>query len=403
MKKKIIIENLDHFGRGVVHIDNIPVFVDGALSDEEVEIEITKTKKNYMEGIVTKRIKDSIDRVKPLCPYYDECGGCDLMHIPYNKQLEFKENKIKEILKKFANIENINKIISTKQYNYRNKITLQVNEKIGLYKKKSYDLVAIDECLITDNKINNIIKRLKKIDLKNIKQIVIRATNEVMLIFYIKDKINEKEIINSFNDLDSIVVIDDKEKVIHGKKYIEEDINNYRFIISPQSFFQVNFDGMQKLYNKAIEYANINNDNVLDLYCGTGTIGIYASIYAKKVLGIEINQSAIKDAFINKEINNINNIDFKVGDVKDLVDKINFKPDIIFVDPPRSGLDSKTTQYLLNIKANKIIYISCNPVTLARDLNILKNKYDVIEVTPVDMFPNTYHVECVVLLQYKKD
>lgn len=406
MEKLIFkIENLDHYGKGIARINGMPVFIENALPGEEVEIEITKTKKNLMEGTVLDRIKTSEKRIEPACPYFGICGGCDLMHMSYSDQLSFKENKVKEIMLKFVNFDNVKEIMPSYQFNYRNKVTLQVKEKMGYYKKKSYEIIPVDNCLLASNSINEIIMRLNSISLINVEQIVIRTTKkEKMLVLYIKNSIDEKYMVDNFKDLDSIItILNNKEKVIHGKSYIEEEINNLKFVISPTSFFQVNTEGMIRLYNKALEYAQISSDDsILDLYCGTGTIGIYCSKGAKNVLGIEINEHAIKDAFVNKELNNIDNIDFKVGDVKDVLNKTKFKPSIIFVDPPRSGLDGKTVEHLLNLKPEKIVYISCDPVTLARDLNLLKAEYDIIEVTPVDMFPNTFHVECIVKLRKKR-
>lgn len=396
--KVLDIEKLDHFGRGISRIEGIPIFVENCLPSEKVEVEIIKKKKNYMEGKVKKYIVKSTDRIKPICPYYDECGGCDIMHLEYNKQLKYKEEKVKEILLKFSAFNNVKKIIDNEPFYYRNKITLQVKEKIGYYKKKSYDLVQIEKCFIVDDRINEIISRLNKIDLKNINQIVIRVTdNQIMLIFHIKNSINLD--INFFNNVDTIVTIGASQNIVKGKGYIEENINDIKYVISPKSFFQVNTKGMVKLYNKVLEYCDLKGEeNVLDLYCGTGTIGIYLSKYCKKVFGIELNEDAVKDAFKNKEINNIKNIDFKVGDVKEVLKNNNFLPDVIIVDPPRAGLDKKVIDEIIELQSEKLIYVSCDPVTLARDLNILKDNFHIIECTPVDMFPNTCHVECVVLM-----
>lgn len=392
MKKIIVkIEKLDHFGRGIAKVNNMPIFVENSLIDEEVEILITKEKKNYMEGVVIDYIKKSPLRVKSNCPYYDKCGGCDLLHLSYIEQLKYKENKVKEIIKKFSGLECVNNIVSSKQFNYRNKITLQVKNGIGYFQKKSNDIINIDNCLLVDNKINEIINKLKKIDVSDVKKIVIRVTNlESMVVFY--GKINS----NIDLDVDTIIIND---KVIKGNGYIREEINDFKFIISPTSFFQVNNIGMINIYNKVLEY--VDGGNVLDLYCGTGTIGIYVSKKANKVLGIELNKEAIKDALINKKLNNINNIDFISGDVGTILSENNFKADIIIVDPPRAGLDNKSIDNIIKIRPRKIIYVSCDPVTLARDLNILKEKYDVIEITPFDMFGNTYHVECVCLLNLR--
>ena len=392
MKKLVVrIEKLDHFGRGIAKVNNIPIFVENSLIGEEVEILITKEKKNYMEGVVIDYIKKSPLRVKSNCPYYDKCGGCDLLHLSYIEQLKYKENKVKEIIKKFSGLECINNIVSSKQFNYRNKITLQVKNGIGYFQKKSNDIINIDNCLLGDNKINEIINKLKKIDVSDVKKIVVRVTNlESMVVFY--GKINLKIDL----DVDTIIIND---KVFKGNGYIREEINDFKFIISPTSFFQVNNIGMINIYNKVLEY--VDGGNVLDLYCGTGTIGIYVSKKANKVLGIELNKEAIKDALINKKLNNINNIDFISGDVGTILSENNFKADIIIVDPPRAGLDNKSIDNIIKMRPRKIIYVSCDPVTLARDLNILKEKYDVIEITPFDMFGNTYHTECVCILNLR--
>ena len=392
MKKLVVkIEKLDHFGRGIAKVNNMPIFVENSLIGEEVEVIVTKEKKNYMEGIVSKYLKVSPLRVESKCPYYDKCGGCDLLHLSYEEQLKYKENKVKEIIKKFSGLDCVNKIVGSKQFNYRNKITLQVNKEIGYFKKKTNDIIAIDKCLLVDDKINKIIKGLKKIDVSKVNKIVIRVTNlESMVVFYgdITKKINL--------NVDTIVVND---KIVKGNGYIKEEINGLNFTISPTSFFQVNNIGMINIYNKVLEY--VDGVNVLDLYCGTGTISMYVFKKANKVLGIELNKEAVKDALINKKINNIANVDFISGDVGNILSQNNFKADIVIVDPPRSGLDNNSISNIIKIHPNKIIYVSCNPVTLARDLNILKEHYDVLEISPFDMFGNTYHVECVCLLKLR--
>lgn len=398
---EVKIENLDHFGRGIARVDGKPIFIANSLVGEKLKVEIVKENKKIMEGKVIEYINYSLDRTKPQCPYYLECGGCDIMHINYNKQLEFKERKVKEVLKKFAQFENVKSIIGTEQFNYRNKVTLQVDKKIGYFKKKSNEIIEIDECLISDNRINDVIVNLQNIDLKNIKQIVIRTTKEeIMLVFYSIGNINID--VNKFNNVTTIIDINLTKTILKGKGYIVDNINDINYVISPTSFFQVNTCGMVKLYDKVLEYCKLNkNDKVLDLYCGTGTIGIYLSKFCNEVLGIEINEEAIKDAFINKKINNISNIDFKVGDVGKVLNNTKFNPDVVIVDPPRAGLDSNTIKHLIKTNSKKIIYVSCDVVTLSRDLKLLSEYYNIVEATPVDMFSNTYHVETVVLLEQK--
>ena len=389
---EVEIIKLDHFGRGIAKTDK-PVFINNALIGEQLQIILTKDKKKYSEGKVIKYLKKSSLRVESDCPYYDKCGGCNLLHLDYKNQLIYKENKVKEIMKKFCNLECVKKIVPSCEYYYRNKVTLHVNKKIGYYQKKSYDIINIDNCLIADEKINNLLKKLNGLELNTIDKIIIRASKkETMLVIF-----NGIVDVTLFDEVDTIIV---DNKILKGLGYIIEEIKNLKFIISPDSFFQVNYLGMLKVYDKVLEYVD-KDTNVLDLYCGTGTIGIYLANKVKNVLGIEINESAINDALFNKKINNITNIDFKLGDVGKILDNNNFKADIIVVDPPRTGLDNKTISNIIKIKPYKLIYVSCDPATLARDLNILKLHYNILEITPFDMFPNTYHVECVCLLKLR--
>ena len=400
---KVTITKLDHFGRGITNINDKICFIDKALPNEECEIEITNDKKNYQEGKLINIITKSDDRVIPDCPYYDLCGGCHLMHYDYSKQLEYKENKVKELLSRFASINDITikPIIHGNNYNYRNKLTLHgVGNKIGLYQEKSNRLIEVDKCLITSEKINNVVTRLKNYftNDEDIKSITIKTTslNEIMLV--IIGRVDANNFINSFSDIDSIYL---NNNLIHGKETITETMNDLSFEIYPESFFQVNYQMMLEMYNKVINYYKDNtNLKVLDLYCGTGTIGMLIAKYCKEVIGVEVNKEAIESANKCKVKNNISNISFYLGKVEDKIDL--FKDiDSIVVDPPRSGLDKHTIETILNLKPNSIIYVSCDPVTLARDLNILKEEYQILEVQPIDMFPNTYHVENVCILERK--
>ena len=386
---EVEITNLDHFGRGIVKKEK-PIFIDNALVGEIVEIEITKDNKKSSEGRVIKYIKKSPLRVESNCPFYDKCGGCDLLHLSYQEQLKYKETKVKEIIKKFSGLECIKEIVPTIQYNYRNKVTLHVKQKLGYYQKKSYDIINIDNCLIADERINDLIKKLNNIDLNTITKITIRVSSKESMLVIEGGKLD----ITSFKEVDTIIV---DNQVLKGRGYIIEEINNLKFVISPDSFFQVNRLGMINIYDQVLKYVD-NDTNVLDLYCGTGTIGIYLADKVNQVLGIEINKSAINDALMNKKINNLDNIDFKLGDVEDVLNNNSFKADCIVVDPPRAGLGNMVIKNIFKIQPQKLIYVSCDPVTLARDLNILKDKYNVVEITPFDMFSNTYHVECVCAL-----
>ena len=390
------IDSLDHNGRGITHLSNKVVFVENALEDEIVEINILNDKKNYIEASVSKYIQKSNERVEGLCPYYEVCGGCDILHMTYEKQSEFKQNKIRNIVDKYLDKSiKVNKIVkSNNQFGYRNKVTFQVKNALGFYKNKTNDIVKIDKCLLASKKINDSIEYLNKLDLTKINKITCRSTsNELMIIIDSNSNID----ISPIKDIASSIYI--KDKLVHGNPNIYNMIGTYKYIISPDSFFQINDDICKKLYDKIYDETK-DSKNVLDLYCGTGSIGIYVS-ENKNVLGVEINESAINDANVNKELNNIKNISFICGDSGKESKRINFKPDTIIVDPPRSGLDNNTINNILEINPNKIIYVSCDPMTLVRDLKLLSNNYSINEINPFDMFPNTKHVETITILKRK--
>lgn len=369
MKEDILIIDYDHQGRGMARIDNKIVFIPNTIIGEIVDIKIIKEKKNYIEAQVVNYKKKSPNRIDGICPYYKTCGGCDLLHIPYEEQLLYKENKIKNIINRYLKEDiKINNIVpSDKQFNYRNKVTLQVeNNKIGFYSKNTNNITPIKKCLLLDDKLNEYIESIESPKEK----IVLRTNSDDVL-----DNDNE---------------------------FITKQIGKYKYLVSLKSFFQINDNVTYKLYEKVKEYAcSTKEDTILDLYCGTGTIGIYLSDTCKEVLGIEINKQAIMDAKKNKGLNNISNINFIADDVAKVINKIHFKPSIVVVDPPRAGLDEKTIKEITKINPNRLIYVSCDPMTLARDLNILKYYFNIEELTPFDMFPNTYHVENVCLLTKK--
>ena len=395
------IEKLDYYGRGIGRINNKITFVENALKDEIVDIKILKESKKYNEAIVKSYNTKSKSRVTPKCKYYNICGGCNISHLKEEEQEGFKDSKINELLNRNLNIECLDKIEYSKFYNYRNKIVLHIKEdKLGLYKNKSNELIEIDECLLVDDKINNVIKILKKIikKEKNLKKATIKLgniTNEVMLILEGKIK-DYSELLNKVD----VLIINDK--VVSKKDYIISIIGNKKYKISKNSFFQVNQIITEKIYNEIrSNIEKINPENVLDLYCGTGTIGIYIADLVKNVIGIEVIKDAVLDANFNKELNNIDNISFILGKVEDKIKDIKDNIDLIIVDPPRSGLDKKVIPVINKLKAKNIIYVSCNPITLVRDLKLLKDNYNIEYIKPYDMFPNTYHVECVCVLKIR--
>lgn len=395
------IEKLDHYGRGITKFDNKTIFVENALPDEIVEINIIKEKKKFAEANVSKYFQKANNRIEPNCPYYNSCGGCNIMHLSYKDQLKFKQNKIENIIKKYLNEQiKINNIVASDKIEfYRNKVTFQVREKIGFYKEHTYDIINIDNCIISDKLINKSIKYLKNLNLKEINKIICRTgLDELMIIIETQNKNLD---ITPLKEIASSIYLKINNKYIHvyGNKNMYEKLENYKFKISPDSFFQVNIDTCSKLYNKVKEYIG-SNKNVIDLYCGTGTIGIFIS-KNNNVIGIEINEYAIKDAEENKKINKIDNINFICGDSGKKLKQLKFNPNIIIVDPPRSGLNKETINNILKFDSKEIIYISCDPMTFVRDLNILNKYYDIKEITPFDMFPNTYHIENIAYLVKK--
>ena len=406
------IEKFDHEGRGIGYIDSKIVFVNNTIPGDRVIVQITKNKKSYCIAKVIKFLEFSIDRVEPTCPYFNFCGGCDLQNINYESQLKFKENKVKEILSKFGSIDRnkVRPILSCNDNNfyYRNKLTFHVKKQIGLFSRDSYNLVSVDKCYIASDEINNILVAIKdRIKLENMEQVVIRSSiyNKKTMVIFVGKNFKLDNIKSIHNIADSIYIKENSTyKHVYGDMFIEEKLGNYIFRISPDSFFQVNSKMCVKLYDKIIQYGNFKGDeNVLDLYCGTGTIGIYISKLVNKVIGYEINKYAIIDAQINKKNNLVDNIEFVCGSSELSFDNITDSTDIIIVDPPRNGLNEETINGIISVKPCKVIYVSCDSVTLARDLKILSDFYEVVEATPVDMFPNTKHVEVCTLLELKKN
>lgn len=400
MIKKQRIEKLNHQGYGIVRINNKVVFVQNAICDDVVDIEIISNYKKYALAEVVNYVSMSENHRNVVCPYYEECGGCNISHMKYPSQLEFKVNKVKDIFKRYLNIDVDPKIECDKEFFYRNKVVFHVVDgKIGFYEEGTNRLINILGCRLLDKRINMLVPLFNKLDLTNIEKIMVRTTSkEVMVVFY--GYIDKVDILK--DKVDSIILINIKDKLLHGKSYIKEEINGMKFIISYNSFFQVNTNVMKKLYDKVLEYASLTgSESVLDLYCGTGTIGLYLSKNARDVMGIEVVEDAIKDANINKELNGINNIEFVCGDVGNLVNN-NYVADVVIVDPPRGGLSENTRKVLLENMYERIIYVSCDPMTLVRDLRDLSSKYEIKDVCLFDMFANTYHVETVVKLEISK-
>ncbi len=426
----IIDQGLD--GEGIAKINGFTVFVAGSINQEKVKIVITKVLSSFAYGRLLEVIERSESRVDIDCSTFKRCGGCNLRHIKYDKTLEIKTNIVKNCLIKALGYEpEINQCIGMENpLYYRNKLQYPVginkegNFVMGVFAERSHEIIETRQCLIQDEECQKIANELfdliKKYEIKpyneaersgSIRHIIIRKgekTNEIMvtIVTNTKDLKNSKEliegIISKFKNIKTIVqninskntnvILGNETKVLYGNGYIEDYLENFKFKISPLSFYQVNPIQTEVLYNKAIEYANLTGkETIFDLYCGIGTIGIFASKKVKKIYGIEVIKQAIENAKENAKLNNVKNSEFFAGEVENILPELVKKQeaDVVFIDPPRKGCDKKVLDTLLEVKPKKIIYISCNPATLARDVAILQEKYELMEVQPVDMFPYT--------------
>lgn len=365
------IEKLDHSGQGITKVNNKITFVKNALPDELVDIIITKEKKNYNEGKLIKVINKSEHRITSICPYYNECGGCELMHMDYSYQIKYKKEKVINIIKKYASLDINPKVFeSNDSLYYRNKITLhEKNNKLGYMKQKTNEIIEINECPISMKSINEYLKNLKE-PIKN--KLIIRTNEKGEIISTLKNQI------------------------------IIMNINEFKFYIDINSFFQVNNYICSKVF-EFIDSHIFNEKTCLDLYSGVGTLSILASKKVSKVYGIEINEYSHKNANLNLELNNIKNVTFLLGPVEEKIKEISSNIDLIITDPPRSGMDKISLDIIKEMKPKKIIYMSCDPMTLARDLNLLKDLYTIEDFAIFDMFPNTKHVECVCVMSKEKN
>lgn len=386
------IEKLNHNGFGIGYIDGKVTFVKNTLIGDEVEVLITKEHKTYNEAKVTKYLTKSPLHKVPICPYADKCGGCTYQMMSYEEELSQKQKVVEELLGKKS------QIIKCDNYNYRNKITLKVkNGKIGFFAEGTHNLVSIDKCYLCTEKINKIINELLTIDLSNIYEITIREGEETIIILYNTGPTNID--ISHLKNADNILLKDEDYHILKGKSSITTNIGKYKYIIEKDSFFQVNKYLTQKLYDKALEYLHPRDDDVLlDLYCGAGTIGIYFASSVERVIGIELNEYSVASANKNKNLNNIPNINFINADVAKAINKVKMATKVV-VDPPRKGLDKNTINNIKRLYPARIIYISCNVHTLARDIKQLEDLYTLESYTIVDMFKGTYHTEIVSVLQ----
>ncbi len=447
--KEYLVEIIDQGfeGEGIAKIEGFTIFIEGAIKGEKCRILIVKVTSSHAFGKLVEILEKSKYRVEPDCATYKRCGGCNLRHIDYEETLNIKQNTVQNLVNKTLN--NKIKVEMTvgmgNPYNYRNKAQYPVGfdksgePVMGVYAKRTHEIIPMRNCMIQNpvsEKIANVVlgffikNNIPIYNEKNgeglLRHIVIKVgikTHEIMCILVLNKKELKKEkelikvlirefpeiktIVKNYNMKNTNVILGNENEVIYGDGYIYDELGDYTFKISPLSFYQINPIQTEALYNIAIEMADLKKtDTLFDLYCGIGTIGIFASPYVNRVYGIEIVKQAIEDAKENANINNIRNIEFFAGDVEKVFENVlkehNVKPDVIFVDPPRKGLDKHTIENILNIKPEKIVYISCNPASLVRDLKLLEESYEIKKIQPVDMFPFTSNVECVTVLYAKE-
>lgn len=448
------ITGMTHEGQGVGKINGFTVFVDGVVRGETVAVKIIKTAKNYGIGKLLTIVKKSPDRIEPFCTSYKRCGGCSLQHLDYKAQLKYKTDLVQEAVRRIGKIEEAavhDAIGMQTPLNYRNKAQFPVGQAdgeavLGFYARRSHEIIDNKTCGIQDPVSDRIRELLREFIMENgisiydeasgkglIRHLMVRSafrTGEVMVVIAIngdglpgKQKLVEKltgselsggnaerkprvtSIFLNVNKKDTNVILGEKNVKLYGEDTITDYIGKFKFNISPHSFFQVNSVQTEVLYDKVLEFASLTgNETVFDLYCGIGTISLFLSEKAGRVYGVEVVEAAIRDARRNAEMNGVVNTEFISGEAERVIPemyKSGVKADVVVVDPPRKGCDEVLLKTLVDMQPHRIVYVSCNPATLARDLKYLEeNGYRATEVQPVDMFPWTYHVECVVLMTY---
>lgn len=458
--ENVLVENYAAEGKSLARVDGKVIFIERAVPGDVVNLRLGKNKKDWAEGSVTQIVKYSDDRVVPFCPHFGVCGGCQWQMLPYEKQLQYKQQQVTDNLTRIGKValpDMMPIIGARKTTQYRNKMEYTFGNKryllpeelndenvssemnvAGFHAKGFFDkLVDIDVCFLQEEPTNILRKLAKQFALnhdytfydirshegfmRNL-QLRVCRTGEVManmvlgyedeskrialLDFLLREMPQLTTLLYTINTKWNDSLNDQQPIVYHGKGYVIETLEDFQFKIGPKSFFQTNTDQGEKLYQVTRGFAELTgNETVYDLYCGTGSIGIFLSKGAKKIIGVEVIAEAIADAKENALLNNITHADFFAGDVSDICTDDFFaqhgKPDVIVTDPPRAGMSEKLCRKILDMEAPLVVYVSCNPATQARDLNILNEKYAVTKIQPVDMFPHTHHIENVVQLRLK--
>ncbi|MFT4401931.1 23S rRNA (uracil(1939)-C(5))-methyltransferase RlmD [Bacillus sp. SW14] len=442
----VTFEDLTHEGAGVAKVEGFPIFVPNALPEEKAQIKVTRVKKGFAFGRLIEMKEESPHRTDAPCPIYKQCGGCQLQHMTYEGQLLFKQKQVKDVLERIGKLDLSNVTVHPTlgmedPWNYRNKAQVPVGERegglvAGFYQQRSHDIIDMSACLIQQSKNDAAVQAVKDICANYgvkayneerhkgwLRHIMVRygvVTGEMMIVFITrtndfphKAKIIEditaqfphvKSIVQNINPNKTNVIFGNETNVIWGEEYIYDLIGDVKFAISARSFYQVNPEQTKVLYDKALEYAELQGEEtVIDAYCGIGTISLFLAKQAKKVYGVEIVPEAIEDAKRNAELNGITNAEFAVGEAETVIPKWyeeGITADTLVVDPPRKGCDEALLRTIVEMKPKRVVYVSCNPGTLARDLRVLEDGgYATLEVQPVDMFPHTNHVECCALIE----
>jgi len=461
-RKKPIIENLEITdiaaeGVSIGRHANYVIFVRNVIPGDIVDVQLTRTRKAYAECRLLRIKKHSADRVVPFCSHFERCGGCKWQMLPYEKQLFYKQKQVVDQLSRIGgiNINQINPIIASEDETfYRNKLEftfasrrwLEENdpeidkdsrelEGLGFHVQGMFDrIIDIEKCYLQEDPSNEIRNKIREFTRKDgyeyynsrshegfMRNIIIRtaSTGEVMIVvIFAKPDINKIEALMEFiavefpqitslqyvvNEKFNDSIYDQEVICFKGRDHIFEELDGLKFKINAKSFFQTNTKQTLQLYRKTVEFANIQADEIIyDLYTGTGTIANYIAKKCKKVIGIDSVPEAIEDAKTNSKLNGISNSDFYAGDMKDLLNKYfvqeNGKPDTIILDPPRAGVHENVINVIREMSPYKIVYVSCNPATQARDISLLKDMYDIVDIQPIDMFPHTHHVENIVVM-----
>ncbi|MBC1985616.1 23S rRNA (uracil(1939)-C(5))-methyltransferase RlmD [Listeria booriae] len=441
----VVFEDLTHDGNAVAKIDGYPIFVPQGLPDEIAQIKVLKTNKNYGFGKIIELTKESADRVTPPCLVYSQCGGCQLQHLSYDGQLRMKQKQVAQVMKRIGkqDVEVLPTLGMENPWNYRNKAQVPVgfvNGRLvaGFYQQRSHQIIDMNTCLIQQEENNEVIQTARAIFAKYhvepydettrkgvLRHLMTRfatTTGELMLVI-VTTKLNfpnKAEIlaelqqsipeltslVQNVNTANTNVIFGEQTVVLAGREYIMDTIHGISFAISARSFYQVNPEQTEILYAEALKLAGLTGEEtVIDAYCGIGSISLCLAKEAKHVYGVEIVPQAIEDARANAKLNKMDNVTFAVGKAEEVIPdwfKQGIKADVLVVDPPRKGCDDALLQTILKMKPKRVVYVSCNPATLARDMLVLtEGGYEAKMVQPVDMFPQTTHVECVTVLKRK--